>query len=420
VSAIGLPPSDADGTDAGFAQARKMRTRLALVTLVLTASGAVLGLPYAPGGATLVFVVAALGAFGTRAGVLLGALALVAGLGTPPVWQPTLMLPAVGTTLAGLGLGLLARELDRLSRVLPSTLLGAALVALAGAATLALPEGRVLLADGDGAPLMLPALVVDGGSFARVATEVPALITHANPGGSLSAIAALACLLASLVLIIVHLRTGVTSASRMSGERRGAWELTALAGALALAVALLGLGQLLLGSGPASVEPEVWRNALDLSVSRDASVVDLAAPASVSLRLWSRPWIDGLRFLPALSLLWLAVRELRGSRSAAFAHELRARSAARLVTSFALGISQWTPIALALTVVGAALIAAAHGLQGTPLALLAGLVLGLGGLVAGRTWTGASGSLAFAPLLALAGTAFVWIYAWLVTPLFGA
>lgn len=404
--------------------ARDSRTRLALAALVLTATGAVLGLPYAPGGATLVFVVAALGAFGTRAGVLLGALALVAGLGTVPVYQPTLMLPAIGMGLAGLGLGLLGRELDRLARVLPSTLVAGALIAVVAAATMALPEGRVLLADGAGAPLALPALWVDGSSFLRVATEIPAYVTRPNPGGSLSAIALLATLLAALLIVIVHLRGGDPSSPSAgearvpARERRAAWELAALAGALALIVALLGLGQLAFDMGPSALEPEAWRNALDLAGSRDGAVIDLAVPPSMGLRLWSRPWIDGLRLLPALGLLWLAVRELR------------AKTPVRVASFAPHGLSPLTPCALAVTAAGTALIAAAHGLQGAPLALIAGLVLGLGAVVAGRTWTEVPSALgvvevgpavpALAPLLALAGSAFVWVFAWLVTPLFGA
>ncbi len=208
--------------------ARNLRTKLALAALLLTATGAALGLPYAPGGATLVFAVAALGAFGTRAGVLLGALALIAGLATVPVSQPTLILPAIGTGLAGLGLGLLGRELDRLARALPSVLVSGALIAVVAAATLSLPGAPVLLANGDGTPLALPALVVDGGSFMRVATEVPAFITHPSPGGNLSLIALLATLLSALLLVIVHLR-GVDQAPSSAagtpprGERRAAW-----------------------------------------------------------------------------------------------------------------------------------------------------------------------------------------------------
>jgi len=392
---------------------RAARTRLALVTLVLAATGAVLGLPYAPGGATLVFVVAALGAFGTRAGAVLGALTLTAGLATAPAYQPTLMLPAIGMGLAGLGLGLLARELDRLSQVLPSALLSGALVALIGGVTLALPEVPVLLASADGAPLVLPALVVDGASFMRVAVDLPGLALQPNPVGSLSAIALLASLIAALVLVIVHLR-GPAADVVGRAERRGAWELAGIAALLGLVVALAGFAQLLFGSVSQATDAETWRHALDLAASRDGAVIDIAMPSGVGLRLWSRPWLDGLHLLPSLALMWLSIRELRKSPA----------DGVSVASVGTFGLSRLTPIAMALTAIGTALIAATHGLQGTPLALAAGLVLGLGAVVSGRTWIDDAirrpAVPALAPLLALGASALVWVYAWLVTPLFGA
>ena len=49
--------------------------------LVMAAVGAAIGLPHAPGGATLAFLVATLASFGTRTGLAAGALALIAGVG---------------------------------------------------------------------------------------------------------------------------------------------------------------------------------------------------------------------------------------------------------------------------------------------------------------------------------------------------
>jgi len=375
-----------------------LRIRLGLAALVLAALGAVLGLPWAPGGPTLAFVAAALAALGTRAGVALGALALLAGLGTPPVAMPTLAMPAAGTALAGLGLGLVARELERL-RVLPSNTLVGAVLALLVALAVALPDGRALLAASDGAPLTLSAIIVDGPSFTTLPRTLPAELALASTPDWLRIAAFAASGLALAGLIVAHLR-------RSERATRTAWRLGLMAAALGVVVGLVGLVQLL---GSVDLDAQALRHAYDLAGSREGAVLELTVPAAAELRLWSRPWVDGLRLLPAAVLLWLALRQ-------------RERDLTRPQPTF----GPLLPVALAATALGAALVATAHGLSGAPLALIAGLVLAAGALLSARTWTtGAVASApseapALAPNLALVGAAACWAYAWLVTPLFGA
>lgn len=377
-----------------------VRARLGLAALVLAGLGAALGMPYAPGGPTLAFGVATLAALGTRGGVALGALALLAGLGTPPAPLATLAMPAVGTALAGLGLGLVIRELERL-RAVPSNTLGGAVLALVGALAAVLPDGRALLATPDGAPLALPALVVDGPSFATLPLSLPGAVALDSTPGWLRLAAFAFAVLAAVALVVAHLRQGERA-------ERSAWRLATVAAVLGIAIGIAGVAQLL---GSVDLDAQGLRQAYDLAASRDGAVLELTVPASAELRLWSRPWVDGLRLLPAAALLWLALRQ-------------RERHASHLQPAH----GPLLPIALAATALGAALIAGTHGLAGAPLALVAGLVLAAGALLSGRFSPAApgaptgphSGAPALAPGLALVGAAFCWIYAWLVAPLFGA
>ncbi len=377
-----------------------MNRLFALIALVLAAAGGALGLVHAPGGPVLVFVLATLAALGTRAGIVLGALALIGGLATAPGYQPTLILPALGMGLAGLGLGLLGRDLDRYARAFSPLVLGALLVVVL-VSTLAIPSHEVLLAAPSGEPLGLPGVVVDGATFLRTWTAIPAQVSLANPTGSLGSIAAVAGLVAALLLTIVHLR------GNAQNEASAAWQVTVLAAGLGATFALVGFGQLVIGS--VDLDPDLVQRSLALAASRDGSLVELALPAA-ELRLWSRPWVDGLRLLPAMGLLLLALRELRRLKPTAEPIQ----ETPTVVTD----ASPFTPIALALTALGTALVAAANGLHGAPLALIGGLALGLGALVAQRL--SAPETSGFGPRLGLLASALVWVYAWLITPLFGA
>ncbi len=303
-------------------------------------------------------------------------------------------MPAVGMGLAGIGLGLLPRELDRYTRALSPLVLGALLVVVL-ALTLMIPAPEVLLATPSGDPLAFPSIVVDGATFLRTWVAIPAYVPLPNPAGSFGSIAAMAALIAALLLTIVQLR------GRAANEATAAWQVAALAAGLGGLFALIGLGQLVLGS--TELDPELVRHSLALTGSRDGSLLDLAVPAA-ELRLWSRPWVDGLRLLPSLGLVWLALRELR-------------RPTLEEPTEVT-DASALTPAALALTGLGTALVAAVNGLHGASLALLGGLALGLGALVAMRL--SAPEAARFGPRLGLLASAVVWVYAWLVTPLFGA
>lgn len=386
-----------------------MSQRLRVIaSAVMIGLGLWLALPHQPGSGIWVFALASLVAVGTRLGLALAALALLAGLAAEPVEQALGSLNGAAMALSGVGLGLLARELERLHTRLESPLVLGALLAIVLSLTLALPDGSVTLATAEGGVMSLPAMVVDGASFMRRQVELPALVELAAPVGSSSAIALTAALLAVIVLVIAHLR----HADAHDGSRhlrRGAWELAALAAGLALVTAVLGLAQLLGLFGPVALDPEGLRRGFDLAASPDGGVLDLAVPASAELRLWSRPWVDGLRLLAAVSLVALAIRQLLRSPTP---------DVSLPGISTRPELSSLPYVALASTTGATAFIAAANGLEGAPLALLAGLVLGVGTLASRASGARPTGVLTAA--VALSGCGLAWIYAWLVGPLFGA
>ncbi len=154
------------------------------VPLGLAAIGATLG-PLADAHATQApcFALAAIVAIGARPALLFAALAVVAGLGTPPSAEAfglsAAMLGALG---AGAALGLLGRELDlhaRLDRPAERPLI-VALAAIGLALTLMIPDPPTRLAAA-GAPLFFDALMVDPGTASRVFVPIPAIIDHASP-----------------------------------------------------------------------------------------------------------------------------------------------------------------------------------------------------------------------------------------------
>lgn len=379
-----------------------------IATAILVGLGLWLALPHQVGGPALVFAIASIFAAGTPLGVALGALTTLAGLATVPVPAPTAPLFTIGAALAGVGLGLFARELDRVGALLRSPLALATLLAVIVGVTLALPDTRVLLAAPDGQPLMLPAIVFDGATFTRLSVDLPAVLALSTPGGSLPAIALTALAIAAVILSIARLRGG--------GEARlvrGAWELTTLAAALAALVGLLGLLQGLGLFGEVALSSELLRQRYDLALSHQGGVLDLVAPPFAELALWSRPWVDGLRLLAASALLALTLRELRATRAPA-----STPLPPTPPTPETSRPSRLVPLALAAAAAGTALIAAQRGLSGPALALLGGLVLGAGALVALRLEPRAPHPLTTLGALAAGGA--TWVYAWLVTPLFGA
>ena len=365
----------------------------AAIALVLAGLGAASGLPWSAGGPTLVLVCATLAALGPEVGVALGALALVAGVGTMPVATPTLLVPAVGAGLAGLALGLLGRELDRLKGAL-SPLVGAALMALVAAAALALPSLAPWLASPDGGLLTGRALFIDGPSFTRLALDTP---LRGEPMTATPAtIAAVAAVAAAVLALFAQQRDDAR-------PRRWAWGALSIAGALGFAAALIGVLDLL-ATAP-ELDRETLRRGLDFTHARDGGVLDVLPPAAAELRLWSRPWVDGLRLVPSALLLLMAFRASR----------VPLNKPARLATPTLSGLPF---AAFAAAAAGTAFYAATHGISGSSLAMVAGLALGLSSLVAARAWN--DGAIALSPLLGLAGAALLWVYAWLVVPLFGA
>ena len=127
-----------------------------------------------------------------------------------------------------------------------------------------------------------------------------------------------------------------------------------------------------------------------------------SAPTTVA-----RAFVDGLRRLPALLVLLMAFRASRVPLN----KPPRTSTPALSGLAFA---------ALAAAALGTALFAATHGIAGPSLAMIAGLVLGSSSLVAARTWGAATSPAPLSPLLGLAGAALLWVFAWLVVPLFGA
>lgn len=374
--------------------------------LVLAAIGAVLGLPYAPGGATLAFVVATVASFGTRAGLAAGALALIAGAGVAPVAVAFGPFEVAGAALGGLALGLLLREGERLFEGLSPALIGA-LAALTLAFTLVVPSESVRLATAEGAPLSLPALIVDAASMTRVATTVPAELTLAAPS-TLTTLALVAALAAALFLLGARTRQLQTVT----------WRVTAVAGALGVVAGLAGLVQLM---GSAALDAEVMRHAYDLRASVSGSVLDLVVPPVAELRLWSRPFVDGLRLVPAVFLAGLAMRNLLVLRATPLIKAEVVRAHLTDETALPL-LGSWTwlmPLALASAGLAAAALGFGGGagaLSGAALALIGGMALGLGALVASRF----DPTLDLAPRVALVAVAVLWVQAWVVGPLFGA
>lgn len=381
--------------------------------LVMAAVGAAIGLPHAPGGATLAFLVATLASFGTRTGLAAGALALIAGVGVAPVAIAFSPFEIAGAALGGLALGLLLREGERLFEGLPPALIGA-LAALVLAFTLVIPSESVRLATTEGAPLFLPALIVDAASMTRVATTVPAEIDLAAPS-ALITVALAAALAAALFLL----------GARTRKLQVVTWRIAAVGGALGVVAGLAGLVQLM---GSATLDTETMRHAYDLRASLGGSVLDLVVPPVAELRLWSRPFIDGLRLVPAVFLAGLAVRNLLVLRATPLIKaEVRADhagGAAGLITGDGEAplLGSWTPL-MPLALAAAGLAAAALGLgsgagalSGAALALIGGMALGLGALVASRF----DPTLDLAPRVALVAVAVLWVQAWVVGPLFGA
>jgi len=329
-------------------------TPLALVTVALALVGGALGLA-ADGTAFAapLFAAAALAAVGTAPAWLFGALALVAGATTVPSDLGLALGPAlVGALLAGVAMGLLGRELDRhLAALVEADRLHLiVLAALALAATLVLPDGPLHLVAPEGGPLSIDALLADPGTGVRLLRPLPAIVDAASPLGDLQPLA--------LVLAgVTAFAAAAMSALGAPVDRILRVVATVTAGLAAL-VALVAIVDLLVGE--VALDPVALAHRW--SLEGRAAVLDVAAPESAGLALWSRPMIDGLRLVAALLLL-AALRAPLGRRAA---------PATRVPP---LG---WLAAALAAALVATAFVA-------VPMALAGGAVLGCGALVVGRT-----------------------------------
>jgi hypothetical protein len=352
----------------------------------------------------LPFAIATLVALGTRAALPLGALTLVAGLGTVPESG----LPSVDQLLAmvcaGLALGAVGRwlALDELLRDKP--LLSGGLLALMLATLLSLPPVSVQLAGPAGDPLMYGATLVDGPALMQVAWPVPAFIPGARSW--FSQLAMVGAWLGALALLAAHVSAWRRPETSALWTSRNAVRAGLVVGGLAIVVGLVGMASLFGGD---SIEQEAVRRHLDLLASRDASVLAIA-PGTFELRLWSRPFIDGLVVLLGGFLVWrlvpFATREVPVSAESA---RVGAGGGHALM-------------ALGLTALSAFFVARDEGqIAGGALIALAAALLFLGALVVARTATPTAERLSPALLLTrltLAGAALALVAMWLMPPLF--
>ncbi len=324
---------------------------LSLVGLALAATGLALGLDHLSGPALPLAIATAL-AVPTRATPILGALTLIAGLGSSPqlLASPTDLILPVGT---GLALGLLARHVASDSHFRGRHDLAGGLAALVLGLVLALPLPHLSLAAADGSPLTLPAILGDGGTMVRTSWPIDAFIEA--PGSLLTSLAAVSSLLVAVVLFATHIAPSKRLSPALSAR------LGVIAGALGVAAGLAGLLSLL---SPPALSADTLRQTFDLAASRDGAVLALDLPP-YTLALSSRPFIDGLRILAGLTLLVIFIVR---------------RQPAAPVKAPSPGLALYLALALGVVaLVGTTTTAA--GFSGAPLMVLGGLTLIVGATV---------------------------------------
>jgi hypothetical protein len=325
---------------------------LSIIGLALALTGLILGLDHLAGPA-LPLALATVLALPTRATPILGALTLIAGLGSTPqhLASPTDLILPLGS---GLALGLLARHIASDTHFRGRHDLAGGLAALFLTFVLALPLPHLALASPEGGHLSLPAILGDGGTMIRTPWPVSPFIEA--PGSTLTAIAATASLLIAIVLFATH----IAPSKRLSPSL--AARLGVIAGALGVAAGVTGLISLL---SPPALSAEALRETFNLAASRDGAVLALELPA-YTLELSSRPFIDGLRILAGLVLLAIFIVR---------------REPTPTLAAPSLGLPLYLGLAAGcLGLLGATTLAA--GLSGPSLLLLAGLILVLGAMVA--------------------------------------
>ncbi len=389
---------------ATLSQAIRASLPTQLAALAALAVGLFVGVQASLATSALPFAVGALVALGTRAALPLGALTLVAGLGTVPAAGLPSLDQVMGMVCAGLALGAVGRwlALDELLRDKP--LLSGGLLALLLATILSLPPVSLQLAGAAGDPLTYGATLVDGPALLQVAWPVPAFVPGTR--SFFAQVAMIAAWLGALALLAAHVSAWRPAGLSTLWTSRNAVRAGLVVGGLAGVVGLFGIVSLF---GGGTIESETVRRHLDLLASRDASVLAIA-PGTFELRLWSRPFIDGLAVLLGGFLVWrlvpFATREVPVSTESA---RVGAGGGHALV-------------ALALTALAAFFVARDEGqLAGGALIALAAALLLLGSLVVARTATPTAERLSPAPLLTrltLAGAALALVAMWMLPPLF--
>lgn len=353
------------------------------LALLLTAAGLALGLGASLTSAALPLGLGAFLALGTRAAPVLGALSLIAGLGTAPSPVMPTTLELLSSLVLGVGLGLAGRWLAAHASITHSPLVLAGLLALlVGFIHLAPPPALMLAQAGD--PLVTQAIMGDGPSSMRVLWPVAAF-----SAGTSSPLAPLLWLGLALAVACFAFH------QRPNDPRTRHLEHIILAfGALVALAGVIGLVGLFASS---TLDAEVFRHDLDLAAERATA---LAAPAVPhELALWSRPFIDGLTLVSGLALVLLG---LSSKRRLPAPEEPAHTSTLPLIVTGAL-------------VIAAFLLALTHGLDGEALLALAGGVAALGALVSSFD----PKARLMSPLLVLAAAAFG-VAACLLPPLIAA
>lgn len=319
------------------------------LALLLTAAGLALGLGASFTSAALPLGLGAFLALGTRAAPVLGALTLIAGLGTAPSPVIPTILELSTSVVLGVGLGLAGRWLAAHASITHGPLVLAGLLALLVGLLHLVPSPSLMLAQA-GDPLVTQAIMGDGPSSMRVLWPISAFSAGTpNP-------------LAPLLWFGLALAVACFAFHQRSTDARTRHlEHVILAfGALVAIAGILGLAGLF-ASG--SIDAEVFRHDLDLAAERATA---LAAPTVThELALWSRPFVDGLTLVSGLALVLLA---LSSKRRLPAPEQPAQTSTLPLMATNAL-------------VIAAFLFALTHGPDGDALLALAGGVAGLGALV---------------------------------------
>lgn len=321
----------------------------AAIALALTVAGLALGLGASLTSPALALGLGALLALGTRAAPVLGALTLIAGLGTAPGPLMPTALELLTSAALGLGLGLTGRWLAAHASITHGPLVLAGLLALLVGLLHLMPPPALMLAD-SGDPLMTQAVMGDGPSSMRVLWPVAAFTA-----GAPNALAPLLWLglAVAVACFAFHQRPVDPRKHHLEHVIMAFGALVAIAGVLGL-VGLFGSGTL---------DAEVFRHDLDLAAERATALA--ASPVPYELALWSRPFVDGLTLFSGLALVLLG---LLSKRRLPAPTEPAHTASLPLVGTNAIVIASF-------------LFALTHGLDGEALLALAGAVAGLGALV---------------------------------------